>query len=163
MTHFRSEVLEKPKFPFRHGGHFSPIDFGVIVVVLCVTVIADIRHDRGLQLLVVDVLPVEGLEPSVALDVLGTVLHVPQALRAVLQRSMIRNLSSPCVDTHYLDKELFDEVLGDGIDVTRPVDFSAQDLFVDREGVIVEKRRVPSQHFVDEDAKCPPIDGSVVA
>lgn len=49
-----------------------------------------------------------------------------------------------------LHEQLLDEVLGDGVHVPRPVDLAGEDLLVDAERVVVEERRVPGEHFVNQ-------------
>ena len=69
----------------------------------------------------------------VALDILGAVLHVSQSFGSIL------------------NEQLLDQILGDGIHVTWPFNFTGQDLLVDTERVVVEKWRVTGQHLVDQD------------
>jgi hypothetical protein len=69
----------------------------------------------------------------VALDVLRSVLHVAQSFGSIL------------------NEQLLDQILGDGIHVSGPFNFTGQDLLVDAERVVVEKWRVTGQHLVDQD------------
>jgi len=69
----------------------------------------------------------------VALDILGAVLHVAQSFGSIL------------------NEQLLDQILGDGIHVTWPFNFTGQDLLVDTERVVIEKWRVTGQHLVDQD------------
>ena len=58
-----SEVLEHPVFPLSDARHLSPVGLGVVVEVPGVALVAHLRDYRGLQLLVVNLLPVNILEP----------------------------------------------------------------------------------------------------
>ena len=82
---FFSEVVKHPLFSFRDGRNLPPVGLRVVVVVLRVTVVVDGRHDRRLHLLVVDLLPVDRLEPSVPLHVVWTEID-----RTVCVKQIIR-------------------------------------------------------------------------
>ena len=58
-----SEVLEHPVLSVGDARHLSPVRLGVVVEVPRVSVVTDFRHYRRLELLVVDLLPVDILEP----------------------------------------------------------------------------------------------------
>lgn len=60
-------------------------------------------------------------------------------------------------------EKLLDQILRHGVDVTGPVNLSAEDLLVYPERIVVEEGRVPGQHLVYEDAQGPPVHGLVVA
>ena len=85
VGNFFSEVVKHPLFSFRDGRNLPPVGLRVVVVVLRVTVVVDGRHDRRLHLLVVDLLPVDRLEPSVPLHVVWTEID-----RTVCVKQIIR-------------------------------------------------------------------------
>ena len=58
-----SEVLEHPVLSVGDARHLSPVRLRVVVEVPRVSVVTDFRHYRRLELLVVDLLPVDILEP----------------------------------------------------------------------------------------------------
>ena len=58
------EVIKHPELPVGDAGHLAPVSLGVVVEVPGVAVVAHLGHNRRLQLLVVDLLPVNILEPS---------------------------------------------------------------------------------------------------
>mmetsp|Transcript_4360 Transcript_4360/g.11304 ORF Transcript_4360/g.11304 Transcript_4360/m.11304 type:complete len:212 (+) Transcript_4360:158-793(+) len=99
----------------------------------------DLGHNGRLDLLVVQRSPVQSPEPLVLFDVLGRVLQVADALCAVC------------------GEQLAHEVTRVRLKVARELELAREDLLVDPEGVLVVKRRVARQHFVDEDAERPPV------
>ena len=76
--------------------------------------------------------------------ILSSILHVAQPLGSVLHQ------------------ELLDQILGHGVNVTRPLDLAAEDLLVDAEWIVVEEWRVASQHLVDQNPQGPPVHCLVV-
>ena len=58
------KVLEHPELPVGDAGHLAPVCLRVVVEVPGVAIIADLGHDGRLELLVVNLLPVNILEPS---------------------------------------------------------------------------------------------------
>ena len=58
-----SEVLKHPVLSVGDARHLPPVRLGVVVKVPRVSVVTDFRHYRRLELLVVDLLPVDILEP----------------------------------------------------------------------------------------------------
>lgn len=86
------------------------------------------------QFLIVNIVPVEVLEPAMPFDVVRSVLHVAHSLRAIG------------------NEQLLDQILSDRIHVPRPVDLAAQDFLVDAKRIVVVEWRIADEHFVDEDA-----------
>ena len=78
-------------------------------------------------------------------NIFSSVLHVAEPLGPV------RN------------EKLLDQILRHGVDVTGPVNLSAEDLLVYPERIVVKEGRVSGQHLVYEDAQGPPVHGLVVA
>ena len=58
------KVLEHPELPVGDAGHLTPVCLRVVVEVPGVAIVADLGHDGRLELLVVNLLPVNILEPS---------------------------------------------------------------------------------------------------
>lgn len=58
------EVIKHPELSVGDAGHLAPVSLGVVVEVPGVAIVAHLGHDRRLQLLVVDLLPINILEPS---------------------------------------------------------------------------------------------------
>ena len=79
------------------------------------------------------------------LDILCAGLHVAKPLSSVVHEQPL------------------DQVLGSLLHVLRPLQLASEDLLVDAERVVVEEGRVAGQHFVDQDAKGPPVNRFGVA
>ena len=58
-----SELIEHPVFSITHSGHLTPVCFRIVVEVSCVPFITDFWNDGRSQLFVVDLLPINRLEP----------------------------------------------------------------------------------------------------
>lgn len=100
------------------------------------------------------VIPVESFKPPVTFDIVGSVLNHKGN---VIHTSMCHVPMNSSTHFHVaeafgavLNEELFDEIFGDRVHVSRPVDLAGQDFLVDAERVVVEKRRIAGQHFVNE-------------
>jgi len=78
-------------------------------------------------------------EPLVTLDVCYSALQCTQSL------GVIRGEKS------------LDQIFGTGINPLRENDLAFEDLFVDSERALIEERRVANEHFVDQNAKRPPV------
>jgi len=61
-------------------------------------------------------------------------LHVAQSLGSIIHQ------------------QLFDQVFGNGIHMTLPLNFTAQYLLVDAEGLFIVERWIAHEHFVDENS-----------
>ena len=57
------KVLEHPELPVGDTGHLAPVCLRVVVEVPGVAIVADLGNDWRLELLVVNLLPVNILEP----------------------------------------------------------------------------------------------------
>lgn len=79
------------------------------------------------------------------LDIVSTLTHVSKPLRPVCYQ------------------ELLDQVFGYWIHVLWPLYPTAENLLVNSEWIVVEERWKAGQHLVDQDTKCPPVDGFVVS
>ena len=58
------KVIKHPELPVGDAGHLAPVCLRVVVEVPGVAIIADLGHDGRLELLVVNLLPVNILEAS---------------------------------------------------------------------------------------------------
>ena len=58
------KVIKHSELPFSNAWYLSPVCFGVVVKISGVAIIANFGDDWGLQLLVVDLFPVNRFEPS---------------------------------------------------------------------------------------------------
>mmetsp|Transcript_70 Transcript_70/g.283 ORF Transcript_70/g.283 Transcript_70/m.283 type:complete len:342 (+) Transcript_70:594-1619(+) len=102
-------------------------------------------HDGRGDLAPQESVEVQAHEPLVLLNIIRPALEVANALGEVG------------------GEELLDQVLGVAVKVPRELDLALEDLLVDTERILVVKRRVPSQHLVDEDAHSPPVHSLAVA
>lgn len=127
-----SKVLEQLALGRIEGGSRTKVRLGVFVKVTAVALISDPWHNGRSQFTRVHIVPVEVLEPTVFLDVVGSPLHVSDTFRPVE------------------DEQLLYQVLGYGVHVLWPLRFAAEDLLVDAEWIVIVERRVSYQHFVDE-------------
>ena len=120
----RSKVLERLQTLGGDLWHFLPVLLVVLVKVLGVTVVVDLGHDGRLQFFERHLFPVDKLEPLVALDVVGAVLHAAEAFGAIGR------------------EQLLDEVFGVQVDAAWPLDFTCEYLLVDLKGILVVERRL---------------------
>ena len=58
------EVIKHSELPFRNAWYLSPVCLRVVIKITGIAIIAHFGDDGGLQLLVVDLFPVNRLEPS---------------------------------------------------------------------------------------------------
>ena len=91
----------------------------------------DFGDDRRREFAPDDVVPRDAAEESVSLDVTGPALHVAQPLGPVG------------------DEKPFDEVLGDRVQMLRPLDLPGEDLLVDPERIVVKEGRIAHEHLED--------------
>merc|ERR1712008_252365 len=127
-----SEVIKYSLFAFDHPRNLAQIILRIFIKVGSVSFVLQLGHHGGLQLLVVDVLPVDPLEPLVPLDVLCPGLHVPQPLRPVDHQ------------------QLLDQVLSQVVYGLWPLDFTTKDLLINSKGVVVEKWGKTCKHLIDQ-------------
>lgn len=108
-------------------------------------------------------LPIDSSKPLVILDIIRPVLLKPNNNSVNRPRVLSRRGEERRIDKMgYLEvsesfcsvsgEQLFDEILGGGVDLCWEVDAAGQNLFVDAEWVVVKERWVSCQHLKDQDA-----------
>ena len=79
------------------------------------------------------------------LDILSPLPHAPQPLSSVLHQ------------------KLLNQILGHSINHPWPFDFTLQNFLINHNRILITEWRISHKHLIDQDPKCPPVHGLVVA
>lgn len=118
--------------------------FIIMIEVACITVVAAMRNEARLHFLMIDLDPIDRLEPAVFFNVHTTIFQIAVSSWQIYLQNVLQ----------YVPQLL--------AKVMRELVLARYDLLVDLHGIMRVEWRVSRVHLVDQHAKAPPIDGLTV-
>lgn len=120
-------------------------DFIVLIKIASVTGVTAMGNEGRLYFLIINLDPVDRLEPAVLLDVHATVPQIAVSSRQVHLQDVLQHIPQ------FLAEMMCELIL------------ARDDLLVNLHRIVREERRVSRVHLVDQYAEAPPVDGLAIA